>query len=257
MMPARFDAPIITNDLSLDRVLAAGLPVALVFLDGMPAPSITEAMDRLARAYAGQMLLAKISLKDNPEAARRYGIGRVPAVVVLAKEQVFGKAENISAADLQQYTAYLLGKGPKPAPPAQPARTQGSAVGSTDRSGSETARPSTTPGSQSQPGRPFVVTDQTFEQEVMRSVTPVLVDFWAPWCGPCRMTEPILEKLARELGGRLKVAKVNVDENPALSQRYDIRSIPTMMVVKNGKIIDRWMGALPEPNLRSRVAPLV
>jgi thioredoxin len=101
------------------------------------------------------------------------------------------------------------------------------------------------------------VTDQTFDQEVMRSSLPVLVDFWAPWCGPCRMTDPILKKLAGELGSRLKVAKVNVDENPLLSQRFDVRSIPTMLLVKNGKILDRWMGALPEPVLRSRIAPLI
>jgi thioredoxin-like negative regulator of GroEL len=71
------------------------------------------------------------------------------------------------------------------------------------------------------------------------------------------MVEPVVEKLSRELSGRLQVAKVNVDENPAIAQRYGIQSIPTMMVVKNGQIVDRWMGALPEPAIRSRVAPHV
>jgi thioredoxin len=91
----------------------------------------------------------------------------------------------------------------------------------------------------------------------MRSSQPVLVDFWAPWCGPCRMVGPILDKLSKELAGRLRVAKVNVDENPAVAQRYGIQSIPTMMVVKNGQIADRWAGALPEGSLRSRVMPFL
>ncbi|HEX7973542.1 MAG TPA: thioredoxin, partial [Anaerolineales bacterium] len=85
----------------------------------------------------------------------------------------------------------------------------------------------------------------------------VVVDFWAPWCGPCRMTDPIVQKLAGELAGRVRVAKVNVDENPGISMRYGIQSIPTMMVVRNGQIVDRWAGALPEPALRSRIAPLL
>jgi thioredoxin-like negative regulator of GroEL len=69
------------------------------------------------------------------------------------------------------------------------------------------------------------------------------------------MTEPIVEKLAREMAGRLNVAKINVDENPAVAQRYNVQSIPTMMVVKNGQIVDRWVGALPEPAMRNRIAP--
>ena len=93
--------------------------------------------------------------------------------------------------------------------------------------------------------------------EVIENNDIVIVDFWAPWCGPCRMVEPIVEKLAHELSGRLRVVKVNVDQNPIIAQRYGIQSIPTMMVVKNGQIADRWLGALPEGTLRSRVMPFV
>ncbi|HEY3476014.1 MAG TPA: thioredoxin [Anaerolineales bacterium] len=83
---------------------------------------------------------------------------------------------------------------------------------------------------------------------------PVLVDFWAPWCAPCRMVAPALEALARDQGKALKVVKVNVDENPGLAGRYHAMSIPTMIIVKGGREVDRWVGALPEQAIRSRVA---
>jgi thioredoxin 2 len=103
---------------------------------------------------------------------------------------------------------------------------------------------------------PWVVdaTDSTFDVEA-RSTAPVLVDLWAPWCGPCRFVSPILEELASENAGRLKVVKVNVDENPALSQRFDARSIPTLVVLRDGRVVDRVVGALPKPQLAARLSP--
>lgn len=103
---------------------------------------------------------------------------------------------------------------------------------------------------------PWIVdaTDGTFEVEA-RSSAPVLVDLWAPWCGPCRFVSPILEELARDHAGRLKVVKVNVDENPALSQRFDARSIPTLVVLRDGRVVDRVVGALPKPQLAARLSP--
>ena len=85
----------------------------------------------------------------------------------------------------------------------------------------------------------------------------VVVDLWAPWCGPCRFVSPILEELAREHAGRLKVVKVNVDENPGLSRRYDAMSIPTMLVMRGGKVEDRIVGAMPKDALWARIAPFV
>jgi thioredoxin 2 len=95
-----------------------------------------------------------------------------------------------------------------------------------------------------------------FDDEVATSV-PVVVDLWAPWCGPCRMIAPVLEKLAAQHAGRLKVVKVNVDEEPALGARFDARSIPLLIVMRDGREVDRVVGALPAPALEARLAPLL
>ena len=98
---------------------------------------------------------------------------------------------------------------------------------------------------------PVHVTDAAFEKTVLQNSLPVIVDFWAPWCGPCRMVAPILDKIAKERAGKMVVAKVNTDENSEWAQKYGVQGIPTMLFVFNGKIIHRQVGALPEPMLRS------
>ena len=98
-------------------------------------------------------------------------------------------------------------------------------------------------------GIPINITDQTFNQEVKSSPGVVIVDCWAPWCGPCRMVAPVLEQIAAEYSGRVKVAKLNVDENPMTSSKYRIQSIPTMLIFKNGNQVDRMVGALPRQEI--------
>jgi thioredoxin 2 len=100
---------------------------------------------------------------------------------------------------------------------------------------------------------PVTVTDATFAAEVERSPLPVLVDAWAPWCGPCRMIAPAIEELATELKGQVRVAKLNVDDNPRTASRFDVRSIPTMLVMVNGREVDRIVGALPKAAIRQRL----
>jgi thioredoxin 1 len=97
---------------------------------------------------------------------------------------------------------------------------------------------------------PIHVTDSAFEKSVLQADLPVIVDFWAPWCGPCKMVAPTLDKLAKEYAGKLIVAKVNTDENPEWAGKYGVQGIPTMLLVAQGKIVHRQVGALPEPMLR-------
>ena len=100
---------------------------------------------------------------------------------------------------------------------------------------------------------PLHVTDDAFEKTVLKSEVPVVVDFWAPWCGPCKMVAPVLDKLAEEFAGKMLIAKVNTDENPKWAQSFNVQGIPTMLFIADGKVVHQQVGALPEPMLRSVV----
>ena len=100
---------------------------------------------------------------------------------------------------------------------------------------------------------PIHVTDAAFEASVLKSELPVIVDFWAPWCGPCKMVAPVLEKFAEEYAGKLIVAKVNTDDHPQWAMQYGIQGIPTMLFVAEGEVVHTQVGAVPEPYLRDIV----
>ena len=97
------------------------------------------------------------------------------------------------------------------------------------------------------------LTKDTFEKEVLKNKMPVLVDFWAPWCGPCRIVGPVLEKISGEYANKLKFAKLNADDNQEIAVRYDVRGIPCMIIFKSGREIDRIIGAYPEAELRRKL----
>jgi len=102
-------------------------------------------------------------------------------------------------------------------------------------------------------GKPITVTDASFSADVEHSPAPILVDMWAPWCGPCRMLAPIIEQLAVEMAGRVRVGKLNVDENPVTAQRFHVQSIPALLLFKGGREIDRMVGVQPKAEIVRRL----
>ena len=103
--------------------------------------------------------------------------------------------------------------------------------------------------------KPITVDDTSFQAEVLKSDKPVLVDFWAIWCGPCKMIAPMVEELAKEYDGKLKVTKMDVDANPRTAMQYGIRSIPTLMVFKGGAVVEQIIGAVPKRHLMDKLTP--
>lgn len=102
-------------------------------------------------------------------------------------------------------------------------------------------------------GKALTFTDDSFENDVLNSDKPVLVDFWAEWCGPCRMVGPVVDELAGEFEGQAKIGKVDVDNNPEISSKYGIRSIPSLLIFKNGEVVDQIVGAVPKAQLKKQL----
>jgi thioredoxin 1 len=256
------DTPIHTNEQSIDRVLRAGRPVILVFWRHGCAPcaQLNPTLDRLAAAYADKALIAKVDVRDNPALVRRYDITRLPGLVFVKDSATVAQTSGaLPESTLQAWLEHLVAGGPRPAlseGPSVPLHgTSGERAPSRGAAGQRPtdqgpARPQRPP----EPGAPIVVTDATFDQMVGGSDRPVLVDFWAPWCGPCRVIAPTVERLAQEFAGRAVVAKLNVDENPYTAQRYGISSIPALFVFKRGQVVERLFGTQPEPVLRQALA---
>jgi thioredoxin 1 len=231
---AHFDTPIHINDQSLDRVLANPLPVLLFMAEGPLGPALQNALAEVARAEAGKLLVARLDSSLNPEAARRFN-AQQGAHLVFWKA---GAEEVHLAASLRSKSSPQAMRG---ADSRQKLRLNRIS----------TPTPSLpTPSPNGDSDRPFRVDERSFEREVLHSPDPVLVDFWAPWCGPCRMIAPVLDRLASEYSGRLRIAKLNVDENPRLASHYGVQGIPHLIIFKGGRPAERIVGAYPEPALR-------
>lgn len=229
----RFDTPLHTNDQSIDRVLNTGLPVALVIWRDSLDGSLDETLRQIARNDAGRLLVARLDASANPQTAARAA-GPLPALIAYRDGQEVAQAEGVSSATVREYVDFLLGRGPRPQERPAPSRAaQGAPAGA--------------------PSKPVAVSDASFRRDVLESDLPVLVDLWAPWCGPCHMIAPVVEKLAGEYAGRIKVAKLNVDENPATANAYHVQGIPTLLIFRGGRVVDRIVGAAPEPLLRGKI----
>ena len=246
-----FTTPIHTNERSIDRVLGAGLPVVLVFWrkECAPCQQLDPALNSLAATSAGKALIAKVDVQDNPTLAGRYGVRQLPELVVVKGGLEAGRAVGAaSEASLRAWMDGLLAGG-RPTPPRGPSMPLSGAAPEPEHAASGHA-----PRPPQASGGTLTLTDATFEQVVGASAAPVLVDFWAPWCGPCRAVAPTVERLAQEFAGRAVVAKLNVDENPRIAQRFGITSIPALYIFKRGQVVERLVGAQPASAIRQALA---
>jgi thioredoxin 1 len=264
------DAPIHSNASNLPRVLSVGLPVLLVFWqkDCSPCNQLRPTLDRLAKSYAGRALIVKINAAEEPALLGQYSINSLPSIVFVKGGKELATAVGaVAEPELVAWLDHLTGNNARPAVPSGPSiPVSGAAAAySTGYSGQnyEAAGGSRGPGQGAGPstatgqGAPIILTDASFDQVIRSSDVPVMVDFWAVWCGPCKMVAPVVEQLGREYAGRAVVAKLNVDENPGVASRYGIQSIPTLMIFKKGQVVDRIVGAQPAPVLRQRLAQQV
>jgi thioredoxin 1 len=273
-----FDAPINTSEANLPKVLNTGLPVVLVLTAPHAGGEVfNSALNRVAKAAVGRALVAKVNVADEPGVARKYGVSALPAVIFVKEGKNLATA--IGAADeasLNRWVDYLArGEGAQPTVPSGPSVpvagvSAGQSGASSGPSGTSTGpRPGSGPAPQARPagaaasttrertagdGQPVDLTDATFDQAIRNSKVPVLVDFWAPWCGPCRMVAPAVADLARDFAGRANVYKVNVDDNPGVAGRYGIQGIPALLIFKNGQIVEQIVGAQPANVLRQKLA---
>lgn len=229
--------PLILTDENLDSVLATDKPVMILVAGEGTRGDITTAFKKAA-GQPSQFIYAQLDPKANPQAAERFGVEGKPLLIgwycgesVVRRSRPWGSDMALAIEQMQNRVDEMN-------PTASAAAVAAPAPVSVDT-------------------KPVNVTDQTFQKEVIDYTLPVVVDFWAEWCGPCRMVAPILDKLAQEFAGQIRIAKVDVDQNPGLSQTFRIQSIPTLMMVKNRTIVFSQPGALPEATLRDLVQQLI
>lgn len=220
------DTPITTDDTGLERILAQPQPVLILLHDGTLDKPLEDAAKKSAKKHAGDLLIARVDVHNSPETHAQYSTLGLPALVTMTEQkpirQVKSQAEYIRPSDLRTHIDHLLKDKPLP---------QAASIG-------EQIQQKSTP-------KPVKVSDKTFDKEVLKSDVPVLVDFWAAWCGPCQMIAPYVEQLAKEYQGRVKIAKLDTDHNQSTARRFQIQSIPTFIVFKNGQPVDRLSGANP------------
>ena len=257
-MSVALDTPIHTSAQSIDRVLSTRLPALLIFeTPGCePCRTLEPALKDLARDFAGRVLVVRVDDSNQGNLAVRFKVTRVPALIFWSEGRENGRIEGAARPEeLRAHLNYWLGQAAAPAPASGPSQPLPGAARPASGGGQPAGaqQPSQAGETSKSNGAPLVVTDDTFDSLVLQSPLPVLVDFWAPWCGPCRMVSPIVEEFGRQYNGRLRVAKVNTDENPIRASSLGIQGIPTLIFFKGGREVDRIVGAAPKPMLQSRI----
>jgi thioredoxin 1 len=234
----QFDTPINATDASFERVvMQASLPVVAVFWSARETArqQLNAVLEQTAAEYAGQALVVKLDIADAPQSQTTYDVDTVPQFLFFRGGQLVARAKGMpSAKALRPWVEYLLGRGPRPVSKKPPSKEAPAGD-----------------------GHPLVVTDADFERVVLGATVPVLVDFWAVWCGPCRMVAPVVEEIAKEFAGRALTAKLDVDANPMIAQDYGVMSIPTLIYFHNGREVDRVVGAQPASVLRQKLEALL
>lgn len=228
----------LTDD-TLDSTLNNNTPALLLFTTGEGLRGDFITAFRKAAAENDGITFAKINPQQNPRATERFEVGKKPVLIAWRDGDILMRRSRPWGSDVPSLLEALQARASVPEDTPQANQTIQAKEHSTV------------------PTEPVHVTDDTFEEEVINSDLPVLIDFWADWCGPCKMVAPILDKLAGEFAGDVKIAKVDVDNNPALAQSFQIMSIPNMMAVKNKTIVFNQPGALPEPALRDLIQQLI
>ncbi|MCB9458246.1 MAG: thioredoxin [Anaerolineaceae bacterium] len=224
-----FDTPITTDSNNLSKILKQDLPVLLLLHEGQRDKPLEDALSKVARKQKGDLLVVKVDVRENPGIHKDYKNLATPAIISFDKKgKVQAEADYVRPNDVRSHAAFLSNGTPLPEakPKAEPVASS---------NGNNGAKHS----------GPIQVSDNTWRNEVLKSKVPVLVDFWAPWCGPCRSIAPYVEQLSKDYAGRIKVVKLDTDRNQVMARRYDIRSIPTFAIFDKGQQVARMSGANP------------
>ena len=233
-----FDTPINLTDQSFERaVLQSSLPVVADFWASQDSSrqKLDSVLRATAESYAGELLVAKLEVGDAVQAQGRYAVDTLPEFLFFRNGRLVARAKGTPSVEaLRPWVKYLLERGPKPTAARPRQRSQ-------------------VPDQ----GKPVHVTDATFDQIVLRANVPVIVDFFASWCAPCRAVAPALEALAEAYAGRALVAKVDVDANQSIARRFHVMSVPTLIFFQNGREVDRVTGAQPRHVLEQRLTSLL
>lgn len=224
-----YDTPVTADANSLPRILEVGVPLVL-YLYSTPSETLDEAFKQVAKENVGDILVAKVDASANPAVHAQYGSLPLPALITFDEGEIESQAGNIRPADVDAHVDFLTGHGPYPQETA--AEEEAKAANGT---------------------QPIPVTDSTFHDEVLNSDIPVLVDFWAEWCGPCHMIAPALEKLSAQYAGQVKVAKLNVDHNQQTAMQYRVQGIPMLLMFKGGQPVNKLVGAHPPQNIEQMI----